>query len=358
DLHVHRHQEVAVAVLLWRSLAADAERLAGRRAGRDLQRHRAVQRRNLHVRAERGLRVAHRKVEREVGVTPPEHLVRLDAHPHEQVARRGARAARLAAPPDADALPLLHPGRDLHGELPRPVLDAGAAARVTRMLDDPSRAAAPGTGLCELEHPLVHRDLTGTTALRTRDRLRAGLRARSAARLARRHAADLHRYGGPVHRILERDPHLGLEVGAALRLRPPSAATAAPAPEQPPEQVAQVAEVLDVEALDPHALPAGTGETAAREPTAEARPGHLPDLVVALALLVVAEHVVRRRDLLEPLLRVLVPAVAVRVELLRELAVGLLDLRGGRVLRHAEDLVVVLLEPLATNVAVHRGPTS
>src|SRR4029453_12143884 len=43
----------------------------------------------------------------------------------------------------------------------------------------------------------------------------------------------------------------------------------------------------------------------------------------------------------------------VGVVLLGQLAVGLLDLGRGGVLRHAEDLVVVLLEPLATHVAVH-----
>src|SRR4029453_11549414 len=102
-----------------------------------------------------------------------------------------------------------------------------------------------------------------------------------------------------------------------------------------------------------------TGEPAARCPTTgdPAGPvpgrGHVAHLVVLLALLLVAEHVVGRRDLFESILRVLVPGVGVGVVLLGQLAVGLLDLGRGGVLRHAEDLVVVLLKPLATHVAVH-----
>src|SRR5439155_19573749 len=74
--------------------------------------------------------------------------------------------------------------------------------------------------------------------------------------------------------------------------------------------------------------------------------GHLPDLVVLLALGLVPHHVVGSRDLLEPLLGFLVAAVPVRVVFLGELPVRLLDLRRRGVLRHAEHLVVVLLEPL------------
>src|SRR5439155_8887160 len=49
-----------------------------------------------------------------------------------------------------------------------------------------------------------------------------------------------------------------------------------------------------------------------------------PELVVEPALVGVGEDVVRERDLLEPLLGVLVPRVQVRVILARELAVRLL----------------------------------
>jgi ABC-type uncharacterized transport system permease subunit len=54
--------------------------------------------------------------------------------------------------------------------------------------------------------------------------------------------------------------------------------------------------------------------------------------VVRLALLGIGQDVVRLRDLLEALLGVLVPRIAIRVILARELAVGLLDLLVGGVL--------------------------
>src|ERR1700684_2351264 len=63
--------------------------------------------------------------------------------------------------------------------------------------------------------------------------------------------------------------------------------------------------------------------------------------VVLLALLGIAKHVVGLGDLLEALLRLLVVGVAVGVVLTRELAVGLLDLLGARLLVDPERLVVI-----------------
>src|SRR6266540_3187755 len=79
-------------------------------------------------------------------------------------------------------------------------------------------------------------------------------------------------------------------------------------------------------------------ETAAAEQPAR--------LVVLLALLGIADHVVRLGDLLEPGLSGGVPGVGVRVVLARQLAVGLLDLVGIGGLGDAENLVEVLLEPV------------
>ena len=69
-----------------------------------------------------------------------------------------------------------------------------------------------------------------------------------------------------------------------------------------------------------------------RAARADARRDHRADLVVLLALLGVAEHVVRGRDLLEALLGLVVAGVRVGVELLRELLVGARDLLVGRAL--------------------------
>src|SRR5262249_5949520 len=136
---------------------------------------------------------------------------------------------------------------------------------------------------------------------------------------------------------------------------------AAPASRGAEEASEQVADVGSLEALAVREAlvvgAAGSAGTCARpEPAAVSGRGHVADLVVLRALLLVAQHVVRRGALLEGFLRVLVPRVRAGVELLRELAVRLLDLGSRRVLGHAECLVVVLLEPLPPDVAVHRGP--
>jgi len=68
-------------------------------------------------------------------------------------------------------------------------------------------------------------------------------------------------------------------------------------------------------------------------------------LVVRGALLRIRQHLVGLFGLLELLLGLLgiVTLVAVGVMLHGQLAVGLLDVVVGRVLRHAEDFVVVAL---------------
>src|SRR5439155_1160289 len=107
---------------------------------------------------------------------------------------------------------------------------------------------------------------------------------------------------------------------AALLLRSAATATAA---EQAAEDVAEV-EVAEVERRRP-------GSRTAAVARAEG--------VVLLALLGVREHVVGVLDLLEALLRLGVARVLVRVVLLDELAVGLLQVGSRRVLGDAECFV-------------------
>src|SRR4029078_4125360 len=142
---------------------------------------------------------------------------------------------------------------------------------------------------------------------------------------------DLHRDRRlhALERVVEREPHLDLEIASALTtllllLGPPRAA------EQPAEDVAQVAEVGEIEAVEVDA--AGTGPA----------PVGGAEAVVLLPLLRVGEYVVGALDLLEALLRRGVARVRVRVVLARELAVRLLDLVLARALRDAERPVQVL----------------
>ena len=116
-------------------------------------------------------------------------------------------------------------------------------------------------------------------------------------------------------------------LAARFRAHAPAAGRAA---EQVGEDVAHRGgvEVEVAEAAEAAAGPGAGGERAGAA-------------VVLLALLGVAEHVVGLGDLLEARLGLLVVGVAVGVVLARELAVGLLDLLGGRLLVDPERLVVV-----------------
>src|SRR5690606_23145804 len=138
---------------------------------------------------------------------------------------------------------------------------------------------------------------------------------------------------------------LGLHVGAPLGPRAPG--TPAPGPALVEEVAEQVAEVVGVERVaarsaGPTGAPGGTEAGAPHGPDR----AELADVVVLTATDLVADDVVGGGDVLEPLLGRGVTGVGVGVQLAGELAVRAGDVLGRRRLRHAEDLVVVLLEPL------------
>src|SRR5262249_28317507 len=143
---------------------------------------------------------------------------------------------------------------------------------------------------------------------RRRPRLGAGAAARR-AHLARRHR---DRHLRAPHRLVEADRHFGLDVPAALGPRPlgAPATLAGSATEQVAEQVGDVEVRREATARLAGAATATHPEQAAA--------------VVLLALVGVAQHVVGRRDLLEALLGLRVPRVAVGVVLPCKLAVRLL----------------------------------
>jgi len=183
------------------------------------------------------------------------------------------------------------------------------------------------------------------------------------ARLALAADLQLDRPLAAAQRLADREFELGLGVGAALAsgaARPPAGlaglaglaalAVAAPALEQ-------IAEHLREEVGEAAAAPAAAAEHARellRADGAEAAAGRrlevlavapmLAELVVALALLGVAEHVVGLGNALEPGLDLgaLVRRMAVGMPLLRQLAIGALDLVLGSAAAHAERVVVVL----------------
>src|SRR5581483_2879520 len=261
----------------------------------------------------------------------------VDLHDDVEVAVGAAVPARLALALEPDARAVLRPGRHLDLVALRRALAPRAAAVAARLLDDDAVAAAARAGLGQREQAVAVGDDARAVALRAGDRPRPGLRAGAAADVAGRLRLDRHPHGDALERVVEREAHARLEVGAALRPRPRRAAAAAAAEDaaQPAEQVGQVAEV---DVLDANVLEAAEG------PGARPHPGGA-EAVVLPALLGVGEQVVRRLDVLEPLFGLLVARVAVRVVLARELAVRLLDLVVGRRPCDAERGVRILHRP-------------
>ena len=145
-----------------------------------------------------------------------------------------------------------------------------------------------------------------------------------------------------MDRLLERQGQSGLEVGAAAgSVTAPTAALA----EEPAEEVAQVE-------LSSHAT--GGTESSGSPEAAHRAPG--PYLVILTALVLVTDHAVGGRDLLEPGLGDGVTRIGVRMQTAGELAVRLGDLLGGGLPGDAERGVVILLEPLA--LRCHGVPAS
>ena len=135
-----------------------------------------------------------------------------------------------------------------------------------------------------------------------------------------------------VRRFLERDLHRVAEVAAAIDLL----AAARRRPRPPPKMSPKMSPKASAKPPKP------SGAAAAAEVRVDAG---VAVLVVGRALLRVGQHLVGFLGLLELLLGLLVVValVAVRVVLHRQLAIGLLDLLVGGVLRDAEHLVVVAL---------------
>src|SRR5690606_20440097 len=140
----------------------------------------------------------------------------------------------------------------------------------------------------------------------------------------------------------EADRDLALHVGtAACRAGPATR----PLVEQSPEDVADASagaapgeQVTEVERERAAARPPAGGAHTATEQCAR--------LVVLLALLRVGQDGVGLGHVFEPSLGLLVALVVVGVELASQRAVGLLDRRRIDILGDAEDLVIVLLDPV------------
>src|SRR5829696_2764188 len=320
----------------------DPEDAAVLGAGWNLDRHRTIQGRHLELGPEGGLGEGHRDGDGQVLAAAPEQRVRGDPDLDDQVAGGGAGLAGLALALEPDGGPVVDPDRDPDPQLPGADLAAPALAGGAGVVDHRAAALTGRAGAGEAEQALVAGDRAPAVAGRAGPGQGPGLGPRAVAGVAGRRAAQLERDGGPANRLLEPEGDLALDVAAA-----PGRGLGPPAPaEQVAEQVAEPAQVLDPDpAAAGEAAPA-TGEAAEAAAPERARGEQPAGLVVLGPFLGVGQHGIGPPDLLEALLGGLVALVGVRVVLLGELPVGLLDVGRRRVLGHAEVGVEVLLQVL------------
>src|SRR5690606_30833799 len=257
---------------------------------------------------------------------PLEHRVRLDVDEDVEIARRRAVGAGFALAVEADARAVV----DARGNLDLERLDfvhpALAAALAARLLDDLAAAVTVRAWPLNHEQALLRTDLAVPLAKLATASRRARGRARPAAGPAGDRDLDLYLGRLAMKRILEAD----LEVVAQVRAAPRPAARRAAASERTAEDrledVAQVAEIGVMRApASAHAL--------LERGMAEA--------VVGRALLRILQAFVSRAYGLELVLVLLAPAVAIRVILHRQLAVGRLARRAVRVAGDTENLVTI-----------------
>jgi hypothetical protein len=154
-------------------------------------------------------------LEGDVVTTPPEQRVLLDVDRHEHVACRSAVRTGTTTPTDTDDRAVLHPGRDLHGQLPRLDDPTGSAAGRTRGLDPLPTAAARGARLREREGALVNRDLAPAAADLAAHGRGPGSRSGPVAGVAGAVAGHPKRRPDARERVLEGQVDLGTQIAAA-----------------------------------------------------------------------------------------------------------------------------------------------
>src|SRR2546426_2252682 len=338
----HTHVQVAPPALTQpgQALAPHAVHRAGLRSGPDLEHHGSppVRRGDLDVAAQRRLAEGDREVEHEVVAMALELRILGDVEHRDEIARRPVAGPRHALAAHREVVVVRDAGRhvDLHRLLG---LDpAVAAALGARIGDYHPLAPAGGTGRDGDELP-EHRarvapHLTGAAAGAAGHGLRPLLGARATTRPATIEGAHAHGLRGPGGDLGQGELEGHLQVRATV---PVASALAAAEDRIEPAQVPEVAHE-DVERLGQVEM--GEPEPALPRPRPTPPQARLPVAVVDRPLLGIAQHLVRLREPLEPLLGV-VALVAIGVVVHRELAIGLLDVGLGSLARHAENPVVV-----------------
>src|SRR6266851_6424119 len=334
---------------------------------RNLQLRPTIDRRHLNLRPQRRLRYCNRNSDINIIAVPREHRMRPRLDNQEQVPRGPAIRAGIALARQPDPLSIPSPRLDPKLQLLLLRHHSRAITRRARVLYL-ARAAAPRALDIELHPPAHLRHLARAMALRT-----LHTPARRRLPLARRaHLLPLNlqpRHATP-HRRPEVHVHLVLQIGPRLRPTRPM-----PAGEHPAEDIPEASAKSSTRLLLPSPaarkireiksakvernllrtasraiLPSATPRkpaTRITSPSGSLRRSRIDvvrveaKLVVDLPLLVVAQNIVRLGDLLELLLRLLVPGVHIRVVLARSLPERLTNLIRSRRLLHAKYAVII-----------------
>ena len=261
---------------------------------------------------------------------------------YEQVARHAIALARVALTVHRELHALSHASGDLHGYDLLGIYDTLAATVGTLVLDDLTLTIASGTYALSLHHA---EDALLGTCYRTRSMtFGTGLSASAALStcattvLTGYILLQLELLLYALGDLLERELHLDAEVRSAeatclLALSATTTeATKSAEATMTTEDVAKHRE----DVVHRHILSAIAA-------TSSATHASVAKLVVASALVLIAQHLVGLSSLLKLILGLLVTRVAVGVILDGHLLICFLDLVGRRLLVDTEDLVVISL---------------
>src|SRR5271157_1238533 len=359
--HFDSHNLVAALLGPLRVLHAalpHAQLLPALRAGRNLQLRAPVNGGHVHLGSQRSLGDCHRNGQMDVVAHASENGVRAGADDEVEIAGSAAVRPGVTLALQTDALPVARPRLDAKLNGLR-AADHALAMAGRAVIGDAACTVAFGAGNVELHAPAHLRHLPCAVALRALHRSAGrGLSVAGGTNLLAAHlqprlsAADSR---PEVHRSLIFQIRPRLRTARPLRLLRPAEDAGKNVLEAAP--ASRICRRMLAPALPRSALKAGEVEAAEIHRTAMARA--LPrislglrridlvrveaQLVVYLALLFVAQHVVGLGDLLDLLLGPLIAGVHIRVISPRSLAEGLADLLRRCRLLHAERAVIILI---------------
>src|ERR1017187_8814992 len=311
------------------ALVAQLELRAVLRAFRDLELVRLAQGRHFDLAAQSGLRHIQRDGAVQVVFVALEERVILHLEEHVEIAGRAAVTARLAFAGQAEAVAVIHPGRDVDLELALHLAVTVALTFGARVADDLAASVARAARAANRQEALLVEHFAAAVAGGAVARPAARFAAPALAALAALHARHLDFRAHAEHGVLKAQFQIVAHVLAALRARALASAAGIAEKVAEAEEIAQdVAEIGEgfriVAGRAAGALHAGMAET-----------------IVGGALLRIAQHAICLAGFLEFLFRARVVRIAVGMIPLGQFPVSAFDLLIAGFLADAEYFVII-----------------